>query len=147
MQAGWIGTDLIFWGFIPLPHHGPVEVHSAVASALSKRFNLCDKVSMVSPEGCQHTAARQCQRRSESRLQRCLQLRIDTVGHLTCSPAIVSVSICKTKDGCLCTHPLPHQAVLFPSIVQLPRGWPWFPGRSSNVSAREDIGGFPADLH
>lgn len=101
---------------------------------------------MVSLEGCQQSPC-SVEAEAKSQLQKCLQLRIDTVGSLTCSPAIVSVFDLQDKGWVPLHPPLPHQAMLFLSIVQLPGVGLDSQVESSNVSAGEDFGGFLADLH
>lgn len=83
---------------------------------------------MVSLEGCQRSPC-SVNAEAKSRLQKCLQLRIDTVGSLTCSPAIVSVFNLQDKGWVPLHPPLPRIRLCSFYLLFSFLGWPRFPGR------------------
>ena len=83
---------------------------------------------MVSLEGCQRSPC-SANAEAKSRLQKCLQLRIDTVRSLTCSPAIVSVFNLQDKGWVPLHPPLPGSGYALSVYCSASWGWPRFPGR------------------
>ena len=128
LTDGCIGTDLIFWGFIPLPHHGPVEVHSAVTSALSKWFNYVTKSRWHLLKAVSRAPAVSKQKQSRS-YKSAFSWELTLWEVLPAPLQLFPYSICKTKDGCLSTHPRRGSGYALSIYCSASWSWPQFPGR------------------